>query len=79
MEQLERIYQWEKCAFCSGTGKWSFAPGQRFSCVVCGGKGQVSVAQPARRCRGCGGSGSLNLVKPCLKCAGAGWEGIQSE
>ena len=63
-----------KCAWCSGTGKWSIAPGNNASCVVCDGKGLVSVTGRPRECWQCRGSGKSDSVSPCLTCAGTGWE-----
>jgi DnaJ-class molecular chaperone len=62
-----------KCAWCGGSGKWRVAPGNIASCVVCGGKGQVSVSQPTDACLQCEGMGRSSLVSPCLSCAGTGW------
>jgi DnaJ-class molecular chaperone len=63
-----------KCAWCAGTGEWNVAPGLCTSCIVCGGKGNVTVAQPPVFCLQCNGTGRMNTVSPCLTCAGTGWE-----
>ena len=63
-----------KCAWCSGSGKWNVAPGHYASCIVCGGKGKVTVSQPPVTCRQCHGNGRVNTISPCLTCAGTGWE-----
>ena len=74
MSEETTIYPPSKCAWCVGTGRWNVAPGLRTSCVVCGGKGNISVAQPPILCRQCDGKGRINTVSPCLTCAGTGWE-----
>ncbi len=63
-----------KCAWCSGSGKWNVAPGHSASCIVCGGKGSVSIYQPALSCEQCQGTGRNKTIRPCLVCAGTGWE-----
>jgi len=63
-----------KCAWCGGAGKWSIASGNYASCVVCDGKGLVSVTGRPRECWQCRGKGKINGVSPCLICAGTGWE-----
>jgi len=65
-----------KCAWCSGTGRWSIAPGNNASCVVCHGQKLVSVKGRPIECRQCRGSGKRNEVSPCLTCAGTGWEKV---
>jgi DnaJ-class molecular chaperone len=62
-----------KCAWCAGTGESAVSKGYVISCLVCGGKGQVSMAQPAGQCRPCNGTGRRNATNPCLTCAGTGW------
>ena len=69
-------YTQVKCAWCSGTGKWNVATGNYAVCVVCGGKGQVSVSGRGNQCGQCRGSGKSNSVNPCLTCAGTGWEKV---
>jgi DnaJ-class molecular chaperone len=66
----------ETCAWCTGTGKWAVSMGYVVSCIVCGGKGKVMMAQPAGPCRQCKGSGRRSVVSPCLTCAGTGWERV---
>jgi DnaJ-class molecular chaperone len=55
--------------------------GYIISCLVCGGKGKVLMAQPAGPCRDCEGNGRRNVTGPCLTCAGTGWARVfeQSE
>ncbi len=65
-----------RCVWCVGTGKWNVAPGNNASCIVCGGKGQVSVTGQASKCRQCLGSGKSNSVNPCYNCGGTGWEKV---
>jgi DnaJ-class molecular chaperone len=61
------------CAWCTGSGKWAVSAGYVVSCMVCGGKGQVMVKQPAGQCQQCAGSGRRSVANPCLTCAGTGW------
>jgi len=56
----------QRCAWCTGRGKWAVAAGYVISCPVCGGKGQVLVSQPAVACRQCRGSGKRDATGPCL-------------
>jgi DnaJ-class molecular chaperone len=63
-----------KCAWCGGSGQWNVAPGHSASCIVCGGKGKVSIYEPTLSCQQCKGTGRSNTVSPCLTCAGTGWE-----
>lgn len=69
----QRTYTHETCAWCTGEGKWAISVGYVISCLVCGGKGKVSVVQPAAPCRQCAGSGRRNMAHACLTCAGTGW------
>ena len=73
MSQPKSVYAPQTCAWCTGTGQWAVSVGYVISCLVCGGKGNVSVAQPAGRCQQCGGSGKRGAANPCLTCAGTGW------
>lgn len=73
MSQPQRSQAPEKCAWCEGTGKRAISAGYTVSCLVCGGKGNVMVAQPAGQCRHCEGSGRRNSAHLCLTCAGTGW------
>ncbi|HEY0323438.1 MAG TPA: hypothetical protein VGC66_20945 [Pyrinomonadaceae bacterium] len=73
MSQPERSYSRETCAWCTGTGMSAVSMGYVVSCLVCGGKGHVSVMQPAGQCQQCKGSGRRNVASPCLSCAGTGW------
>lgn len=61
------------CAWCAGTGKCAVSVGYVISCLVCGGKGALSVAQPAVPCSPCEGTGRRAASKQCLTCAGSGW------
>ena len=63
----------QTCASCAGTGKWAVSLAYVVSCLVCGGKGHVSIAQPAGPCHQCSGSGKRSATAPCLTCAGTGW------
>ena len=69
----QKNYAPETCAWCTGTGKWAISAGYVVSCMVCGGKGYVSMLQPAEQCPQCEGSGKRTVANPCLMCAGAGW------
>lgn len=79
MSQPEKSYVQETCAWCTGTGKWAVSKGYIISCLVCGGKGRVSVIQPAGQCQQCSGSGRRNVASPCLNCAGTGWVRVFSQ
>lgn len=79
MIRQKKTYAPAKCGWCGESGRWQLAPGHIISCVVCGGKGQVSVAQPAMRCLQCNGNGKANAASACLKCAGTGWEQVKGE
>ena len=69
-------YSSQTCAFCEGTGSRPLSVGYVVSCLVCGGKGKVLVAQPSGPCRQCEGCGRRNLTSACLACAGTGWVGV---
>ncbi|MBC7910208.1 MAG: transcriptional regulator [Pyrinomonadaceae bacterium] len=73
MSQLKVSSASETCAWCAGKGTQARSGGFFVSCLVCGGKGKVSVAQPAGACRQCNGTGRRNADRPCLTCAGTGW------
>lgn len=73
MSQPAKSYAPGKCAWCGGSGKWNVAPGLLTSCIVCGGKGFTSVAQPADHCGPCEGTGRRDNIA-CRTCAGTGWE-----
>jgi DnaJ-class molecular chaperone len=64
------------CAWCAGSGVGAVSIGYVISCLVCGGKGKVMVAQPSGPCRQCEGRGRRNQNSPCLTCAGTGWERV---
>lgn len=74
MTEETAIYPPSKCAWCDGSGEWNVAPGICASCIVCGGKGSVKVAQPPIVCSQCEGKGRIYTVTPCVICAGTGWE-----
>ena len=65
-----------KCAWCAGSGTLVQSPGAFVSCIVCGGKGHVSIKLPGDKCRACDGSGKRGSVGKCFTCAGSGWEHI---
>ncbi len=71
--QPQRSYASKTCAWCSGTGNRDFSGGHVISCLVCGGKGHISVIEPAEECQQCAGSGKRNATNPCMACAGTGW------
>jgi len=77
VSQTQKNFALEGCAWCTGTGKWAVSLGYVISCLVCGGKGKVLVAQPAGQCQQCGGSGRRNATNPCLTCAGTGWARVR--
>lgn len=79
LKQATKTYAPAKCAWCSGTGKWNVIAGKPTSCIVCGGKGHVSIAQPAGYCQQCQGSGRRGNVNPCFNCAGTGWEHVSGQ
>lgn len=79
MNQTEKSYAQQTCAWCAGTGKRAVSVGYVVSCLVCGGKGSVSVIQPAGQCRQCEGSGRRNVASPCPDCAGTGWARVFSQ
>lgn len=76
ISQTQKSFALETCAWCTGTGKWAVSMGYVVSCLVCGGKGKVSVIQPATQCRQCTGSGRRNTSNPCFTCLGTGWSRV---
>lgn len=76
MNKAAKIYKAARCAWCGGSGRWNVALGNPTSCIVCGGKGSVSIAQSADFCKQCEGSGRRGNVNPCFTCAGTGWEQV---
>lgn len=65
-------YEPEECAWCMGRGQE-----REEKCPVCGGRGAVLAAQPARPCRSCVGTGREGLIeerRACSFCGGAGWD-----
>ncbi len=67
---VDTEYAPEKCSLCNGTGHAN--SGICEVCEVCGGQGDVLVAQPARACPLCNGSGNQSTVT-CRACGGSGW------
>lgn len=82
-----------KCAFCQGVGKDPFGLlSPLAACQVCGGKGAVTVREPAiecafcegtgvhrdRRltCTVCGGKGMVTIKKPVEKCPHCDGKGV---
>ena len=64
-----------ECAFCQGTGKDPFELlSPLATCQVCGGKGAVTVEEPAIRCAYCKGSGvhPYGVRITCAVCGGKG-------
>lgn len=76
MSRQRQSYAPETCGSCAGTGIWAVSVAYVVSCLVCGGKGRVTVAQPAAPCRRCAGGGRRTSTSPCLNCAGTGWERV---
>ncbi len=74
-----KSYAPEQCAWCAGTGRSATSASRVVSCLVCGGKGKVSVSQPAQVCRQCEGSGRRGATFLCLSCAGTGWSSVAYE
>ena len=62
------------CAFCEGTGKDPFGVMSiKSNCQVCGGKGTVTIREPAIVCAFCGGSGVHDDQRlTCTVCGGKG-------
>jgi DnaJ-class molecular chaperone len=73
MSGPQRSHTPETCAWCAGTGTRAVSLGYIISCLVCGGKGTVSVAQPSGPCPPCGGRGRRGVTNKCLSCEGTGW------
>ncbi|HEX8652720.1 MAG TPA: hypothetical protein VF708_18030 [Pyrinomonadaceae bacterium] len=78
MSQLLIDRATQTCAWCAGSGKRAISVGYVISCLVCGGKGHVSVTHPAGQCRQCGGAGRRNQTAACLTCGGTGWARVFS-
>ncbi|MGB7923917.1 MAG: hypothetical protein WCF57_11790 [Pyrinomonadaceae bacterium] len=72
-QQQQRSYAPQTCAWCAGTGQGAISAGYVASCLVCGGKGHLSMLQPSEQCQQCAGSGKRSITNPCLVCAGTGW------
>lgn len=59
-----------KCPYCDGSG--AGLHGQRMTCLVCGGKGMVTIPEgKVMKCPECKGSG-MGIGGYCLKCKGKG-------
>lgn len=71
-----KSYAPERCAWCAGTGRSATSASRVVSCLVCGGKGNISVTQPAERCRQCEGLGRRGAMRLCLNCVGTGWSPV---
>ena len=67
-----------QCAFCQGKGIDPFELLSKFStCQVCGGRGEVSLSEPAIECAFCGGTGiHQNRRLTCAVCGGKGIVGV---
>ena len=67
------------CAFCEGTGKDPFGiMSPLSSCQVCGGKGSVTVREPAIVCAFCEGTGVHDEQRlTCTVCGGKGMVSIK--
>jgi DnaJ-class molecular chaperone len=74
MIQKERIYTTAKCAWCNGSRGYLGSPGRNVSCIVCGGKGHLSIEVPAEACLDCSGNGKGKGTLACHACAGTGWQ-----
>jgi len=63
-----------RCAFCDGTGKDPFGVmSMKSNSQVCGGKGSVTIREPAIVCAFCGGSGVHDEQRlTCTVCRGKG-------
>jgi DnaJ-class molecular chaperone len=63
-----------RCAFCNGEGKDPFELlSKEAVCEVCGGRGEVAVAEPVHRCAFCEGSGVFPGSRlTCTSCMGRG-------
>jgi DnaJ-class molecular chaperone len=70
---LQKSYDARTCAWCEGKGDRPMSAGRVVSCMVCGGKGHVSIRNPTEQCPQCNGTGKRNIISACLACGGAGW------
>lgn len=61
-----------QCVFCQGKG---IQPGtEHWLCIVCKGRGRVTIQQPYDMCKECGGTGKKeNTNLYCLLCHGKGF------
>ena len=61
------------CSFCRGTGKDPFDIMSAMStCSVCGGKGELRIRVPYRRCPHCQNTGAVKTYT-CGVCRGTGY------
>jgi DnaJ-class molecular chaperone len=69
-EELARL----PCAFCRGEGKDPFdLLSEKAACGVCGGRGEVTVAEPIYACAFCCGTGVFPGSRlTCTTCMGKG-------
>jgi len=67
-----------QCAFCQGKGIDPFDLLSKMStCQVCGGRGEVSIHEPAIECVFCGGTGIHRDQRlTCVVCGGKGMVSI---
>jgi len=67
------------CAFCHGKGTDPFELLSKIStCQVCGGRGGVTLSDPAIKCVFCGGTGIHRDQRlTCAVCGGKGMVGIK--
>jgi DnaJ-class molecular chaperone len=60
-----------RCHFCGGAGKAT--RGTSFVCLVCRGKGAVTIPEEQEDCPSCGGKGrTKGATIPCFQCRGTG-------
>ena len=67
------------CAFCHGNGTDPFELLSKYSaCQVCGGRGKVSIPEPAIKCVFCNGTGIHRDQRlTCTVCGGKGLLGVK--
>jgi len=59
------------CVYCHGTGR---TPSKVFPCLICKGKGRISIEEDMVKCRACRGTGKHPQSKlTCLECKGIGY------
>ena len=68
-----------KCAFCQGNGTDPFELLSKMSvCQVCGGRGEVTIHEPAIECAFCSGTGVHRDQRlTCVVCGGKGMVNIK--